>query len=294
MRSWLHRQNIHPRRWLDSLLAYHRYMGIIRPQLLEGGAEDYVLRRKLLTKAWEPAVIRAPIGKRLLAISPHPDDESIGAGALLLAHRDIAEIHLICLFNGRGGGRLDGENWTQADLIQTRAVEFTRAGTMLKARSTLQLGLEAQQFQRGVEQLRALVAEIDPDVVLLPWFLDGHDEHQLANRIYAEACSDLDVDVFAYEIWTLLEPNAVFDITEQLDRKLELIGLYESQTRTVDYVAYARALAQLRAFQTGVNARRSGCFEAFIALPNRDYCKLVNLGHPAVRDSEKDGLALQS
>lgn len=289
MQSWLHQKNIHPRRWLDGILSYHRYIGIIRPQLLDAGIEDYILRRKFVSRAWEPALIKPPVGKRILAISPHPDDESIGAGALLLAHRDIADIHLVCLFNGRGGGSLGAGDWTQTDLMRTRADEFSRVGAMLNARSSYQLGLEAQQFDAAVDRLHTLIEQIEPDVILLPWFLDGHEDHRQANRIYAKACVDLKATVFAYEIWTLLEPNAVLDMTDLLDRKLELIGLYESQIRTVDYIAYARALAQLRAFQTGMKARRSGCLEAFIALPNSDYCELINLSYVTARNSEKNG-----
>jgi LmbE family N-acetylglucosaminyl deacetylase len=33
-------------------------------------------------------------------LCPHPDDESIGAGGLLRAHRNSAEIHLACLCTG--------------------------------------------------------------------------------------------------------------------------------------------------------------------------------------------------
>ena len=59
--------------------------------------------------------------------------------------------------------------------------------------------------------------------------------------------------VLGYEIWSLLTPNAFIDITELLDRKLEAIAQYESQLRTVDYIAFASGLAKVRAFHLPVN-----------------------------------------
>jgi hypothetical protein len=73
----------------------------------------------------------------------------------------------------------------------------------------------------------------------------------------------------------MLEPNAVLDITAHLAGKLSLIRNYPSQLRTVDYVGYASSLASVRAYQAGFRPLRSGAAEAFVALPNREYCELV-------------------
>ncbi len=81
--------------------------------------------------------------------------------------------------------------------------------------------------------------------------------------------------VIGYEIWGLLTPNAYLDISDFLQRKRELISQYISQTRTVDYISYAEALARTRAFHLPVNENRSGFVEAYVALPCRDYCDLV-------------------
>ena len=116
---------------------------------------------------------------------------------------------------------------------------------------------------------------IQPDVVLLPWFLDGHIDHRRANVLYAQSCADLDATVLGYEIWSLLEPNAIFDITEYLAEKLLLIQNYTSQLRTVDYVQYASGLANVRAYHAALCPLRSGAAEAFVALPNQEYCELV-------------------
>jgi N-acetylglucosamine malate deacetylase 1 len=278
IKAVFHYSGVHPRRWLIGLLAYSRYMGYIRPHLLGATEEEFRVRRHLMARAWEPRRLEAPVGKRILALCPHPDDESIGAGGLLLAHRELAEIHLLCLCKGGGGGSLgDGKSNPNA-LAEVRRAEFQKTASVLRAVSIQHLDYpdgEIRCSPKDVERLRSIVCHIRPDVVLLPWFLDGHLDHRRANVLYARACADIEATVLGYEIWSLLEPNAVFDISKYLEEKLLLIRNYSTQLRTVDYVQYASGLAKVRAYHAAFEPLRSGAAEAFVALPNREYCELV-------------------
>jgi len=51
-----------------------------------------------VNRCWEPAELTCPVGRRLLVLAPHPDDESIGVGGLLLAHRGRCEVHVVNVF----------------------------------------------------------------------------------------------------------------------------------------------------------------------------------------------------
>ena len=126
-----------------------------------------------------------------------------------------------------------------------------------------------------VERLGLLIKQIRPDVVLLPWFLDNLPDHRRANILFAWACPDLELSVFSYEVWTMLTPNAVLDITDYLEGKLSLVRNYVSQLRTVDYEGYCIGLSRVRAFQFSARARRHGAQEAYFALPGQEYCALV-------------------
>jgi len=277
------RHGVHPRRWLTGFVSYPRYLGYIRPHLLNATEEEFRVRRQLLAQAWEPRALVAPVGKRLLALCPHPDDESIGAGGLLLAHRNIAEIHLVCLCTGEGGGSIAGADadpeTTKRMLVEARKAEFAKTAEALGAVSVRHLDFPDGGIPcstEAVEKLRSIMDEIRPDVVLLPWFLDDHVDHRRANALYSWACADMDATVLGYEIWSLLEPNAVFDITAHLPGKLALIQNYASQLRTVDYASYASALARVRAHHAALHPLRAGAAEAYVALPNRAYCELVH------------------
>jgi hypothetical protein len=81
--------------------------------------------------------------------------------------------------------------------------------------------------------------------------------------------------VLGFEIWTMLQPNSVLDVTDYFSEKLELVSMYRSQTATVDYVSLCRGLASARAFYNPTRGDRSGAVEAFFSLPNHEYCDLV-------------------
>ncbi len=295
IKAAFHRNGIHPRRWLTGLVSYSRYLGYIKPQLLRVTEEEFRVRRQLLAQAWEPRRLIAPVGKRILALSPHPDDESIGAGGLLLAHRQLAEIHLVCLCNGAAGGSLGNADANPDALIEARRAEFLKTAAALRAASVHQLDYPDGNIScspKEIERLRSIVRGIGPDVVLLPWFLDSHVDHRRANVLYSRACRDLDATVLGYEIWSMLEPNAVFDITNHLADKLLLIRNYSSQLRTVDYVGYASGLAKVRAYHAALQPLRSGAAEAFVALPNREYCELVRELYDAREELREEAVGL--
>jgi len=107
IKALLHRNGVYPRRWLTGLISYSRYLGYIRPQLLQRTEEEFPRSSPAYRTRMGTAATHRPVGKRILALCSHPDDESIGAGGLLLAHRDLAEIHLVCLCDGAGGGSLE-------------------------------------------------------------------------------------------------------------------------------------------------------------------------------------------
>lgn len=303
VKALLRRNGVHPRRWLTGLVSYPRYLGYVKPQLMTATEEEFRVRRQLLARGWEPRTLEAPIGKRLLVLSPHPDDESIGAGGLLLAHRTSAEIHLVCLCTGEGGGSVADEDvnpeTAKRKLVETRKAEFKNTAEALLAASVRFLDFPDGNVPcstEAVERIRSIAREIRPDVVLLPWLLDGHVDHRRANVLYAWACADLEATVLGYEIWSMLEPNAVFDISTHLPGKLALIQNYASQLRTVDYASYASALARVRAHQAALRPRRTGAAEAFVALPNHEYCELVcalygTRGQVRVRTAALLGLA---
>jgi LmbE family N-acetylglucosaminyl deacetylase len=282
------------------LLTYPRFIGTIKPQLLGRVDAELSARIRSLRTAWWPRALECPLGKRILVIAPHPDDETIGPGGFLLRHRGLAELHVIVVCKGDGGGRLEQRAWEdtpeyKAELVATRRNELERVAAVLGLASVQRLDFSdgTIDLQPGaVLQLRAAVERVSPDIIMLPWYLDAQRDHRVTNVLYAWGCADLSCMVLAYEVWQMLEPNAVLDITGQLAEKLALVAHYRSQTATVDYLGFVEGIARTRAFYSPVRTNRGGAAEAYLALPNADYCDLVTSVYGVASQVSTDAMRL--
>jgi LmbE family N-acetylglucosaminyl deacetylase len=266
------------------LLTYPRFLGAIKPDLLGKRNEaEFQAELACLKSAWWPAQLTCPIGNRILALSAHPDDETIGAGGLLIAHREKARISVITIFTGDGGGFLQADDPNapgyRARLAAARIEELRRACSYFAGEFIDCLGLpdgsETADVLKLSDRLREMVEDIRPDVVILPWLLDQHKDHRNANLLWATACADVRCMVLGTELWSLTSPNALFDIGQTLAGKLAAVGEFKTQLATVDYICLVENLAKIRAYYWGVHERRVGAAEGFFALPNREYCALV-------------------
>ncbi len=285
-----------PRTLLDSFLTYPRFVGALKPELLSRSAAETQARLRGLSEAWWPKELQVQNDKRILVISPHPDDESIGAGGFLLRHRGKSEIHLMNVFTGDSGGQLISEPYQNSPdykcrLMIARKAESSEIARRLQAASLLHLDLAdgpAALNMRAAARLRSAIDHINPDILLLPWFLDRQNEHRIANVLFSWGCEGLTAMVLSFEIWEMLQPNAIIDIAGVFEEKLELIRCYRTQIATIDYVGMCQGLAKTRAFYNPVQPNRGGAVEAFFALPTPDYCELVRsiYGEPGQLSSQ--------
>ena len=268
---------------MRSILTYSRFLGAIKPDLIKANPAEFEVRLACLKQSLSPATLRVPVGRRILAISPHPDDETIGAGGLLLAHSRYAEIFVLTIFNGDGGGVLEAADRRSPNyksrLVEARLKELHAACAHFSGKVIGSLGLSDGQIpgpaECALERLRDFVQSVRPDVVILPWLLDNHADHRTANLLWAKACADVSCMILGTEIWSLGSPNAYFDITDLMSAKLAAISEYKTQLATVDYASLVEGLAKIRAFQSGIQKKRAGAAEAYLALPNKEYCELV-------------------
>jgi hypothetical protein len=121
-----------PRALLDAFLTYPRFLGSIKPELLSHSAAETEAQLSALTGeagAWWPQELEVQEGKRILVVSPHPDDESIGPGGFLLRHRGKSAIHLLVVFSGGSGGRLESGPWEDTPGYRSRLIDERKRET---------------------------------------------------------------------------------------------------------------------------------------------------------------------
>jgi N-acetylglucosamine malate deacetylase 1 len=188
---------------------------------------------------------------RIMLISPHPDDESIGCGGTVLKH--VAEgdlVHVELLTSGEKGGH----GRSEAETATVREAEAAAAAVIL--------GVDHIEFYRqpdgglraNQELARRLASRIEewrPHTIFVPHPAEQHPDHQMAFRLLRRSLSVVDLEelprVLAYEVWTPLQQlDEIVDITTYLPTKLRAIAAYKSQTGIMNFEAAAQGLARYR------------------------------------------------
>ncbi|GJM33007.1 MAG: bacillithiol biosynthesis deacetylase BshB1 [Saprospiraceae bacterium] len=179
----------------------------------------------------------------ILAIGVHPDDVELSCSGTLLRH----------LAQGKKVGLLDltrGELGTRGT-AEIRDKEAAESARMMGVSFRENLGLADGFFQYTPENLRKIIAvirECQPEIVLCNALDDRHPDHGRSAKLQADACYYSGLvkiettgkngklhdrwrprAIYHYIQDYNLKPDFVVDISEYIDRKMELIGAFRSQ-----------------------------------------------------------------
>jgi LmbE family N-acetylglucosaminyl deacetylase len=159
------------------------------------GTDDSVWRAALdAAPSWQPA------SGRLLVVSPHPDDEVLGAGGLIRQWTDAARpVTVLSVTDGEAAY----PDWCGLDRV--RRAELRQALSTLCAAPLISVGLSIPDGRVGeqTEVLRAALAALcDADTTLIaPYEDDGHPDHEAAGRVCREFARSQGMAIARYPIW---------------------------------------------------------------------------------------------
>lgn len=144
---------------------------------------------------------------RLVVLSAHPDDETLGAGGLLAAAADAGRrVHLVVATAGEAS-HPGSPTHTPADLARVRRGELEEALERLAPGAELTWwglpdGRLAEHEQQVVTGLVDLLGRDGAATVLCaPWRGDGHPDHEAAGRAAAVAAYRCGAQLVEYPIW---------------------------------------------------------------------------------------------
>lgn len=212
----------------------------------------------------------------VLVIAPHPDDEVLGCGASIASWAlgstrvTVAIVTTgLPLYPESQVTAVRGEARGANDYLGVSDLRFLDLPV-----TTLHLMPEHELNKVFID----LVADTRPDVVLLPFPGDRHEDHR---QIFDAALVALRTDgrrhrvarVACYETvsethWSaagiepVFDPNWFVDVTDTLDTKLDAMRLYESQladgipARSIQAIT---ALARFRGSIVGLDAAEAFC-----------------------------------
>jgi len=220
------------------------------------------------------------MSKNVVILTPHPDDETLGCGGTLLRHVNQGDKVYWLIVTTMGGT-------FARDKIIKRAQEIKSVATIYQIEKTFELGFEAatlDQVPDGelIGETSKVFQEIQPNIIYVPYPSDIHSDHKAVFDA-TMACTKWfrypSVEkVLAYE--TLSEtdftinpdansfrPNVFVNIEAYLDKKIEIMKVYESEICEFPFPRSEKAiqsLAYVRGAASGYEAA-----EAFMLLKER-------------------------
>jgi LmbE family N-acetylglucosaminyl deacetylase len=190
-------------------------------------------------------------GRGVVVIAPHPDDESLGCGALIAGTAELGlPVRIVVLSDGTG-------SHPQSALYPPVRLKIVREGEALRAALALGLSADAVSFmglpdrhvpasgpaaERAAEQIASVARAVDAGTLLVTWKHDPHCDHGAAHAIACMARARLQhVRLRSFPIWgwTLPPDHDVgeapargvrLEIGDRLHAKRAAILAHRSQT----------------------------------------------------------------
>lgn len=193
----------------------------------------------------------------ILAIGVHPDDVELACSGTLLKHIEAGKtVGLLDLTRGELGTRGTAE---------IRDQEATASAQLMGALFRKNLGMADGLFQYDPANIKAIIRIIrmhQPSIVLANAISDRHPDHGRAAKLTADACyyaglakiETIDDEGQLQERWRPdavyhyvqdynLKPDFVVDITEYVEKKMELVKTFSSQFHVPTATEYAQELS---------------------------------------------------
>ena len=161
-------------------------------------------RRGTPEHQWEVALENAaPLslpGRSLMIVSPHPDDEVLGAGGLIRsATRAGHEITLLSVTDGEAAY----PDWQGLNRIRRREVSDALSVLAPQTVSTYHLSIPDGQVDRHRASLFDAIDRriLGKTLLVAPYERDGHPDHDATGEVCCEIARLRTVTLWRYPIW---------------------------------------------------------------------------------------------
>lgn len=186
-------------------------------------------------------------GKNILIIAPHPDDESICCGGLImLAKKEKASVHVLFMAIGYSRQFLTGKtNATERIAELKKAAKYGNFTHELAFKGKAFMRMDAMPQKELIENIENTTQKYKPDIICIP----SRESFDQDHRAVAEACITSFRPLpksLRHQAKMILEteepyswgkkisfvPNFYFDISDIFDEKITLLKCHASQLRT--------------------------------------------------------------
>jgi LmbE family N-acetylglucosaminyl deacetylase len=201
---------------------------------------------------------------KALVIAAHPDDEILGCGGTMARlTQEGYEITIAILGEGITS-RFAQREEAEPELLRQLHVKAAEAGRIVGVHDVRLYKLPDNRFDTlplldVIKIIESLVAEVQPEIVFTQHGGDLNIDHVVTFRATLTATRPLPDSpvrqLYAYEVassteWSFqtfspaFRPNAFFDITGTVDKKISAMRVYDSEVRGFPHPRSTEALAQ--------------------------------------------------
>lgn len=209
--------------------------------------------------------------KKIIIISAHPDDETLGAGGTLLKHKKAGdELYWLIITNV-----FEHQGFTE-ERVTSRQKEIDAVSKAFGFKKTVHLNyptmsLSSSSLLKMVPEISSVFMEIQPDTIYCLNRSDAHSDHRVVFDAVMACTKSFRYPfikkVLMYECLSETEfapalpekvfiPNYYVDISEFLQEKISIMQIFDSELgvhpfpRSIDNI---KALATYRGASVGVN-----------------------------------------
>ena len=183
---------------------------------------------------------------KVLVISAHPDDETLGCGGTLLKHQHAGDkIHWAIVTSALGEYWTDCERRVKSDEIEVVSKRYNfKSYHRLNLPST---ELDVVPFNEIIDGIRKVIEETKPEVVYVVSEGDIHSDHRLVFQASMSVLKPIYMTqlgisrVLSFETLSSTEasatvnttskfvPNCFNDISDFLEDKISMMSVYQSE-----------------------------------------------------------------
>lgn len=191
---------------------------------------------------------------KILILAPHPDDEAIGCAGVLLKYGSLCEL---CVLTD---GCLGNPEWTMEKTKNVRQKEFEKAMAYVGIKHQQMMGIKDGSLKTAFTRFKQLKLQ-DYNYILCPNPKENHCDHKIVYPFLKKIIDKAKTKIIFYEVWSPIpNPTHYVDISDIIEAKKELISVYKSQLKYVDYKSRILGLNHYRGMCPAVNYAEAYCF----------------------------------
>tara|TARA_B100002052_G_scaffold298449_1_gene331958 strand:- start:7070 stop:7741 length:672 start_codon:yes stop_codon:yes gene_type:complete len=221
--------------------------------------------------------------KNVIIIAPHADDETLGCGGVILKHINNGD-NVYWIIVTSNNDKLIFPNQDN----QHYENNIAKVSSAYKFNETIRLNFPVARLDTIDEHIiydtfAEKINNLQPQIIYMPYFHDVHADHKIISRLMLSCTKNFRFPfiekIYIYETISetdfgpsipsfTFSPNKFVDITKYMNRKLEIMEMYDTEImkdplpRSLHAI---KALAALRGSRIGVSYA-----EAFMILFERE------------------------